>query len=99
MTAYEVDLDELRSAVRLLAECQRDLLSLAGEIDEAQERLVGGWSGQACRAEETSYDAWRAGCAEMVTALAALRAIAEAADEQYTRAVAANLALWTAVAP
>ena len=97
MTAYDADLDELRSAVRLLADCQRDLVSLAGEIDDAHGRLQGGWSGQAGRAEATSYAAWRAGCAEMVTALAAVRAIAEAADEQYVDAVAANVERWAAV--
>jgi WXG100 family type VII secretion target len=97
MTAYDVDLAELRSTVRLLAACQRDLLSLAGEIDEAQGRLQDGWAGRARNAEETSYAAWRAGCADMVTALASLRRIAEAADEQYAAAVGANVALWTAV--
>lgn len=97
MTAYDVDLGELRDAVRLLADCQRDLLSLAGEIDEAHERLQAGWSGHAGRAEATSYAAWRAGCAEMVTALAALRAIAEVADEQYAGAVAANVERWASV--
>lgn len=97
MTAYDVDLDALRDTVRLLADCQRDLLALAGEIDESQDRLQVGWAGQSGRAEETSYDAWRVGCADMVTALAALRAVAEAADEHYARAVAANVALWAAV--
>ena len=99
MTSYDVDLTELRGAVSLLASCQRDLLSLAGEIDQAQERLQVSWSGQAGCAEAASYAAWRAGCAEMVTALAALRGIAEAADEHYAGAVAANVALWSAVGP
>jgi uncharacterized protein YukE len=97
VTAYDVDLDELRGTVRLLAACQRDLLSLAGEIDEAQGRLQDGWAGQAGGAEETAYAAWRAGCADMVSALASLRRIAEGADEHYAAAVGANVALWTAV--
>jgi WXG100 family type VII secretion target len=97
VTAYDVDLDELRDTVRLLADCQRDLLALAGEIDESQDRLQVDWAGKAGRAEETSYAAWRAGCADMVTALAALRAVAEAADEHYTSAVAANVERWAAV--
>ena len=97
MTAYDVDLDELRRTVRLLATCQRDLLSLAGEIDEAQGRLQVEWAGQARDAEATSYVTWRAGCADMVTALASLRRIAEAADEHYSAAVEANVSLWTAV--
>jgi WXG100 family type VII secretion target len=99
MTAYDVDLDELRSAVQQLAACQRDLLSLAGEIEQAHAGLQLSWSGQSGRAEESSYAAWRTGCANMVTALAALRAVAEAADEHYAGAVAANVARWAAVAP
>ena len=97
MTAYDVDLDELRSAVQHLAACQRDLLSLAGEIEQAHEQLRGSWSGRSDRAEASSYAAWRTGCVEMVTALAALRGIAEAADAHYAEAVATNVALWAAV--
>ena len=97
MTAYDVDLDELRSAVQHLAACQRDLLSLAGEIEQAHEQLEVSWSGQSGRAEASSYAAWRTGCAEMVTALTALRGIAEAADAHYAGAVATNVALWAAV--
>ena len=37
------------------------------------------------------------GCADMVTALAALRGIVEAADDHYSSAVGTNLALWQQV--
>ncbi|GAA1438679.1 hypothetical protein GCM10009641_44470 [Mycobacterium cookii] len=94
MTAYDVDLDELRAAVLELADCQRGLLALAGEVDTAQEQLVAGWTGLATCAEATAYDGWRRGCADMVTALAALRAIAEAADGRYSHAVESTVALW-----
>ena len=97
MTAYDVDLDELRSAVQHLAACQRDLLSLAGEIEQAHEKLRVSWSGRSDGAEASSYAAWRTGCAEMVTALAALRGIAEAANGHYAEAVATNVSLWAAV--
>ena len=99
MTAYEVDLDELRSTLGELASCQRDLISLAGDLDTAQDRLQADWLGGASAAQATSYDAWRGHCADMVTALAALRAIATSADASYTRATAANLELWRQVAP
>ena len=97
MTAYDVDLDELRAALHELAACQRGLIALAGDIDAAQADLRAGWHGLAAGGEETAYDAWRAGCAEMVTALAALRAVAAAADEHYSSAAAANVALWQSV--
>ena len=97
MTAYDVDLAELRSAVAELACCQRDLVALAGELDEAQSLLRADWSGQSSDAQSASYTSWRTGCAEMVTALAALRGIVAAADERYSSAAAANVALWQQV--
>lgn len=99
MTAYEVELDELRETLRRLASCQRDLISLAGDLDTEQERLQAGWSGVASTAQATSYESWRTGCADMVTALAALRGIVADADTHYARAASANLELWRQVAP
>ncbi|RYB92512.1 WXG100 family type VII secretion target [Nocardioides glacieisoli] len=97
MTAYDVDLDELRATLADLAACQRDLVGIAVEIDQAQSRLQSGWSGRAADAEVLSYDSWRDGCADMVTALAGLRAIVTAADESYSRAASANVRLWEQV--
>ena len=93
MTAYDVDLDELRATLADLAACQRELVGIAAEIDQAQSRLQGGWSGRAADAEVLSYDAWRDGCADMVTALAGLRAIVAPADESYSLAARTNLGL------
>ena len=97
MTAYDVDLDELRATLAELAACQRDLVGIAAEIDQAQSRLQGGWSGRAADAQASSHEVWRDGCADMVTALAGLRAIVTAADESYSRAASANVRLWEQV--
>lgn len=97
MRAYDVDLAEVRLAVAQLAACQRDLLGLAVDIDHAHDRLQADWLGRASDAQASSYDSWRDGCAEMVTALAALRGVVAAADEHYSSAVGANLALWQQV--
>jgi uncharacterized protein YukE len=99
VSTYEVDLDEVREVLAGLAGCQRDLISLAGDVEAAQARLHAEWSGLASDAQATSYDAWRDECAEMVTALAALRGVAAAADAHYSRAVATNVELWRQVAP
>ena len=99
MTAYEVDLDELRGTLSELASCQRDLIGVAGDIDTAQEQLQSEWTGVTSAAQATSYESWRADCADMVTALAALRGIVAAADAHYSRAVAANVELWRQVGP
>ncbi len=99
MTAYEVDLGEVREVVLALAGCQRDLIGLAGDVEAAQVRLRTDWAGRASDAQATSYDAWRDECAEMVTALAALRGVVATADAHYSRAAAANVELWRQVAP
>lgn len=99
MTAFEVDLDELRETLGELATCQRDLIGVAGDLDAAQEGLQACWSGAASVAGATSYESWRSDCADMVTALAALRGIVAVADEHYARAAAANVELWRQVAP
>lgn len=97
MTAYDVDLAELRLAVAQLAACQRDLLGLAVDIDHAQDRLQADWLGRAGDAQASAYDSWRDGCADMVTSLASLRRIVAAADDHYSSAIEANLALWRQV--
>ena len=94
---YDGDLDELRATLAELAACQRDLVGIAVEIDQAQGRLQDRWSGRAADAEVLSYDSWRDGCADMVTALAGLRAIVTAADDAYSLAARANVALWEQV--
>lgn len=97
MTTFDVDLAELRSVVAELASCQRDLLGLAGDIEEAQGQLQHEWLGLASAAQQAAYGSWRDECAEMVTALAAMRAIIAAADEHYSAAVETNVALWQQV--
>ena len=99
MTAYAVDLDELRDTLAALASCQRDLLSLAADVDIAHEQLQSDWSGRAADAEATSHHDWRSGCADMVAALAVLRGVATGAEAAYTRAASTNLELWRQVAP
>jgi WXG100 family type VII secretion target len=97
MTVFDVDLAELRAVVAELAGCQRDLLGLAGDIDDAQAQVQHEWLGRASAAQAAAYCSWRDECAEMVTALAAMRAIVAAADGHYSSAVEANVALWQQV--
>jgi len=99
MTAYAVDLEELRATLASLASCQRDLVDLAADVDAAHQRLQSDWSGRAADAEAISHADWRNQCADMVTALAALRGVAAAADAHYAGAARANLELWRQVAP
>lgn len=97
MTAYDVDLGELRTAIAELAACQRDLLGLGADLDQAQADLQAGWAGHAADAQRSAYASWRDGCADMVTALAGLRGIVARADDHYSAAAEANVALWRQV--
>jgi uncharacterized protein YukE len=97
VTTFDVDLEELRGAVRDLAACHRDLLTLAAEADRTQDALGEEWLGVAADAERAAYDTWRGHRDEMVAALSALRAIAAEADGHYSRAVTANLVRWRLV--
>ena len=97
MTAFDIDLDELRNVIATLAACQRALLDLAGDIHDEHVGLHGQWLGRSADAHESSYGAWREGCADMVTALAALRGLGETAEGNYCGAVEANLAMWEQV--
>lgn len=97
MTTYDVDVTELRAALAELAACQRDLIGLAADIDHTQEQLQARWAGRAADAQASSYGTWRAGCADMVTALARLRAIVAEADAHYSHAVEDNVAMWQQV--
>lgn len=94
MSAFDVDIDHLRSVVASLAACQGSLIDLAGGVDAEAARLHDEWSGLARDASVASYGAWRAGLADMVTALAGLRGVADTAGANYAAAVGANLAMW-----
>lgn len=97
MTAFDVDLDALRHTIASLAACQRDLLDLGSDVHDEVSVLHQHWRGRASDAHATSYGRWREGCADMVTALAALRGLGETAEGNYRGAVEANLALWEQV--
>ena len=97
VTTFDVDLDELRHVIATLAACQRALLDLGGDIHDEVVALHEEWLGRASDAHAASYGSWRDGCAEMVTALAALRGLGEAAEGNYRAAVEANLAMWEQV--
>ena len=77
-STVDVQLGELRTTLAELAACQRDLVGIAAEVDRAQTRLQDGWTARAADAQVLSYASWRDGCAEMVTALAAMRSIINA---------------------
>ena len=94
MTAFDVDLDELRDVLVTMAACQRALVDLAGDVEDEHSALWALWAGDAREAHVAAAATWREHCAEMVTALGALRGVAAAAESGYRAAAQANLAMW-----
>jgi WXG100 family type VII secretion target len=94
MTAYRVDVEELRLVVAEMAACQRALDDLATDADAVTRGLHAEWAGLARDAHVTSYSRWRGEFADMTQALAAIRALGETAEGNYTAAVEANVAMW-----
>lgn len=97
MTAFEVDVDDLREVVGAIGACQRRLVELATDVESLHVTLGSDWSGLAADAHSAASRRWRDDCAAMITALAGIRAIADAANGHYRGAVAANVALWEQV--
>jgi uncharacterized protein YukE len=97
MISFAIDADELGDAVAAMAHCQRALLALAADVDAHHRSLHAGWTGRSAEAHASTQHAWREGCADMVSALAALRAMAAEAETHYRGAVAANVGLWDRV--
>lgn len=97
MTAFDVDVDELRRVVSTMGACQRALVDLGSDIEAAQTDLHDDWRGESSDSHALAYSSWRDGCADMVTALAALRGVGETANGNYRAAVGANLAMWEQV--
>lgn len=94
MTTFDVDLDELRAVTGRIGTCQRALLDLASDVEVEHGALHRSWSGLARDADATSYARWRESCADMVTALAALRALGRTAEDNYRAAAEHNATLW-----
>ena len=92
--SHTVDADELREVMREMAACQRALVELAGDVEAETTRLHGAWAGLSHDAPSSSYGSWRDGFAQMVPALAGMRAISEEARQEYAAAVEVDIALW-----
>ncbi|WP_101525302.1 WXG100 family type VII secretion target [Nocardioides houyundeii] len=94
MTAFRVDVEELRLVVAEMTACQAALDDLVGDADAVTRDLHAEWSGLARDAHVTSYARWRGEFADMTQALAGIRDLGDTAQANYTAAVGANLSMW-----
>lgn len=94
MTAYSVDVDELRAVIAEMSSCERALVDLSGDVEAETLRLHALWTGHARDAHACSHGQWRDEFCDMSQHLDTLRGLADVASGNYTAAVEANAAMW-----
>ena len=97
MSAFEVDVDELRAVVAAMTAQSATLRDLAAEVDAASTTLNAEWSGLARDAHVTEHTRWAGDFARMSDALGDLREIGGTAADNYAAALEANGAMWEQV--
>jgi WXG100 family type VII secretion target len=97
MSAFEVDVDELRAVVAAMAAQSAALRDLADEAEAASATLSAEWSGLARDAHVTAHTRWAGDFVQMRDALTDLHAVGDTAAHNYAAAVEANVAMWEQV--
>lgn len=97
MSAFEVDVDELRAVVAAMTAQSATLRDLAAEVEAASTTLNAEWSGLARDAHLTAHSRWTGDFTQMKDALIALHSLGNTAADNYAAAVEANLAMWKQV--
>lgn len=92
---YRVDLEDLLAFVDQLQMFESKAETIAVRVDGQVRDLHGTWSGSAADAHRGGHDEWMVGASRMREAAAALKAAARAAHQNYTDAVATNIAMLT----
>ncbi|SHG21297.1 WXG100 family type VII secretion target [Jatrophihabitans endophyticus] len=94
MTSFAVDTDLLAELVRRMAACGTRLEEVAADVDARMTRVHAVWRGVAAGEQADAHRRWAAGARQTHEALAALRAVATTADENYRAAAHANVRMW-----
>ena len=97
MSAFEVDVEELRATVAAMMAQSATLRDLADEVDAASAMLNAEWSGLARDSHVTSHSRWAGDFEQMWEALTDLRTVGVTAADSYSSAVEVNVALWEQV--
>lgn len=93
--AFNVDPEALADAVQRMGEFVRHTESLVAEIDSLVTHLHQSWSGAAAAAHAEAHRHWAHGEATMREALNQLKTAGSTAHQNYTHAMAANVAMWS----
>jgi WXG100 family type VII secretion target len=93
--AFSVDPETLADAMQRMGDFMRHTESVVAEIDSLVTRLHQTWSGEAAAAHAEAHRHWSQGEATMREALKALKTAGTTAHQNYTHAIAANVAMWS----
>ena len=93
--AFSVDPEALADAIQRMGEFMRHAESVVAEIDSLVEHLHQTWSGEAATAHAEAHRHWSQGAATMREALKTLKTAGSTAHDNYTHAMAANVAMWS----
>lgn len=94
MSDFTVDLSDLHAMVRRMTRTEESLVGTGDDLDRLMARLSAGWSGSAGEAQRLAHLEWARGLATMRDALRDLRAAADLAHGNYSRAADANERMW-----
>ena len=93
--AFSVDPEALAGAIQRMGEFMRHTESVVAEIDSLVTHLHLTWSGEAAAAHAEAHRHWSQGEATMRQALKQLKTAGSTAHQNYTHAIAANVAMWS----
>jgi WXG100 family type VII secretion target len=91
--AFSVDPEALADAIQRMGEFVQYTESVVAEIDSLVTHLHQTWSGEAAAAHAEAHRHWSQGEATMREALKTLKTAGSAAHQNYTHAMAANVAM------
>ena len=92
--AFSVDLGRLADIVERMAQYQKVIDGMLGEVDSAVKNLHGAWEGSASLAHADAHAEWRSGADLMRNALGQLQSAGLHAKKAYDGAVEANTTMW-----
>jgi WXG100 family type VII secretion target len=93
--AFSVDPEALADAMHRMGEFMQHTESVVAEIDSLVTHLHQTWSGEAATAHAEAHRHWSQGEAKMREALKTLKTAGSTAHQNYTHAIAANVAMWS----
>jgi WXG100 family type VII secretion target len=91
---FGIDPDELDAVIADIAKTETALETLTDDLHQQILTLHESWEGLAAQAQREAQEEWEKGLLTMRSALAELRAAAEAASSNYTEAADTNRSMW-----